>query len=493
MLNSTVLHLLGWALACLTGLMAIAGIAAIGLGEWSQAGIFMVNVCVSGFFAGALIIGFQGRRERIGRRDTSILLLAVWIVLPAVSAFPLFAVGGFQRLDQAMFEAVSGLTTTGATTLSELSLVPKSVIFWRALLQWFGGAMTLLSAVLVLAPFGMLSTPMNITIPGYERDDLAKSVLATARHILPTYALLTLTCVILLWATGLPTFDALCIALSTLSTGGFMPADGGLAQYDSALAEFVIAIFMIVGATSFLAHRAALLRVAGSHSDNQETWYLAFLVLVAGGVLSALLANAQALGEGAGTVSGIEALRYGFFRAVSLITTTGFENAAPGAAGVPFACVLALCAIGGASFSTAGGLKVFRAFSMVTQAHRELKRLIHPRGITKAHSTGKPIDIQIMKTIWSMFFVFLVAMAAVSVALGAEGVPVEQAVMAAMSSLTNTGPAVLMTAIDAAEGQADVYGTLSPFAVLVLSGAMILGRIEFLVMLSLGLMIFDER
>lgn len=493
MLNSTVLHLLGWALASLTVLMAIAGLAAVGLGETSQAGIFFVNVCVSGFFAGALIIGFQGRTERLSRRDTSLLLLAVWIVLPVVSAFPLSALGGFQRLDQALFEAVSGMTTTGATAISDLSLVSRSVIFWRALLQWYGGALTLLSAVLVLAPFGVLSTPMNITIPGYEKDDLTKSVLATARHIMPAYALITLTCVILLWATGIPTFDAMCIALSTVSTGGFMPVDGGLAVYDSAPAELVIAFFMIVGATSFLAHRAALLRVAGSHGDNQETWYLAFIVLAAGGTLTALLANAQALGEGAGTVSGTDALRYGFFRAVSLITTTGFDNAEQGAAGVPFACVLSLCAIGGASFSTAGGLKIFRAFSMVTQAHRELKRLIHPRGITKAHSTGKPIDIQIMKTIWSMFFVFLVAMAAVSVALGAEGVPVEQAVMAALSGLTNTGPAVFMTALDVTEGQANIYGTLSPFAVLVMCGAMVLGRIEFLVVLSLGLMIVADR
>ena len=160
--------------------------------------MFLVSGCVSGFVAGALVIGFRGRVERLSRMHVSVLLIAVWLVLPAVASLPLFASGGLVRIDLALFEAVSGLTTTGATAIPDLAAVPATVAFWRAILQWLGGALTLLSAVLVLAPFGVLSTPINITIPGYERDDLAKSVWATGRHILPTYTLLTLICMILL-------------------------------------------------------------------------------------------------------------------------------------------------------------------------------------------------------------------------------------------------------------------------------------------------------
>ena len=131
---------------------------------------------------------------------------------------------------------------------------------------------------------------------------------------------------------------------------------------------------------------------------------------------------------------------------------------------------------------------------MTTQAHRELKRLIHPRGITKAVSAGKAIDIQIMKTIWSIFFVFLVATGVVSVVLGAEGVPVGRAVIAAMSSLTNTGPALQMTAYDVAGPTgAGLYAQVSTFPLLVLSAAMLLGRIEFVVLLSLGLHVVTRR
>lgn len=487
MLNSTVLNLLGWAISSLTGLMFVACVAAIGLGEWSEAGTFFVSGCVSGFIAGALIIGFGGRTERLSRLHVSLLLLAVWLVLPAVASLPLYASDSFARLDQALFEAVSGLTTTGASVVEDLTAVSGTVVFWRALLQWFGGALTLLTAVLVLAPFGVLSTPINITIPGYERDDLAKSIWVTGRHILPTYTLLTLICMILLWLAGVPAFDAMCLALAATSTGGFMPESGNVSQYSSVFGEIVLMVFMLVGATSILAHRAALLRVPGTHVDNHESWYLTIVVLVAALVLTILLYIPLGFG------GGWEVVRVGLFRAVSLVTTSGFDNASAGAGGVPFAVVLALCSIGGASFSTAGGLKVFRVFSMATQAHRELKRLIHPRGITKARSAGKPLDVQIMKTIWSMLFVFLIATGVVSVVLGAEGVAVEQAVIAALASLSNTGPALQMTAFDVAIEGGGLYAQMSTFPLLVLSAAMILGRIEFVVVLSIGLYFVTRR
>lgn len=487
MLNSTVLYMLGWAIACLTALMAVTCLVSISLGEWPQAGVLLISTGVSGFVSGCLVAGFRGRSERLSRWHVSVFMVIVWVSLPVLATLPMYALGGFSRPDLALFEAVSGLTTTGATVIDDLSAVPATLIFWRASLQWFGGALTLLTAVLVLAPFGVLSTPINITIPGYERDDFAKSIFATARHILPTYSLLTLLCMIALWFTGIDGFDALCLSLSTISTGGFMPRAGNVSDYRSVYCEAVLVVFMLAGGTSILAHRAMFFRIHGSHKDNQESWYLGWKVLLVAVVLSGVFVLAQP------AANGLDQVRAGIFRAVSLITTTGYDNAGDTMVGVPFAIVLALCSIGGASFSTSGGLKVFRVFSMATQAHRELKRLIHPRGITQAKSAGKSFDVQIMKTIWSMFFVFLIAVGVVSVVLGAEGVAVEQAVIAAVSSLSNTGAALEMTALDGSEMSTGLYGQLSTFPLLVLSGAMILGRIEFVVVLSMGLALVSRR
>lgn len=487
MLNSTVFHLLGWAIACLSVLMAAASLMAVGFGEPEEAGVLLVSMAISGFLAGALVIGFRGRAERLSRLHVSVFVVAVWVLLPVVAAIPMYMLGGFARIDLALFEAVSGVTTTGMTVVGDLSQAPSTLIFWRAILQWFGGALTLMTAVVVLAPFGILSVPINITIPGYEREDFAKSVYVTGRHILPAYALLTACCMLALWFCGIDAFEALCLALSTISTGGFMPRAGNISDYSSFAGEAVLMVFMLAGATSILAHRAMFLRVPGTHKDNHESIYLLLKVIVVSVVLTILFALST------GAASGLEAMRAGAFRAVSLITTTGFDNAGAGLPGVPFAIVLALCSIGGASFSTAGGLKIFRVFSMATQAHRELKRLIHPRGITQAKSAGKPIDIQIMKTIWSMFFVFLIAVGTVSVVLGAEGLPVEEAVIAAVASLSNTGAALEMTALGASKEIVVPYSSMSRFPLIVLSGAMVLGRIEFVVLLSLALAVVLRR
>jgi trk system potassium uptake protein TrkH len=481
-LNSTVLYLLGWALFCLTVLLGVAALAAVTLDELSQASQFFINMCISGFVSGALIVGFHGRAERMRRSHTLWLMTLVWVTIPLFGAAPLLSHYELETFTRALFESVSGLTTTGASLVYQQDTMPTSLVLWRALLQWFGGALTLLTAVLVLAPYGVLSTPINITIPGYEKDDLARSVVATGRHVMPAYVLLTVVCAALLWMLQVPPFDAVCLAMSTVSTGGFVPNTAGIAAYDSFLTELVLMIFMVAGATSFLAHRAVIARVAGTHADNRESWYLLFLILIGAGLLSGV----SSIDLDAGEASGVEKIRYALFRSVSLLTTTGFDSAPSTAPGIPFVLVCTAIAIGGAAFSTAGGLKIFRMFAMLTQSHRELKRLIHPRSVTRARSTGKPIDVQIMKTIWSTFFLFVFAVSVLSIVLGVEGVRFDEAMMAAIAAMSNTGPALELAIYDGASSSSAGYAVMTQPSLWALMVGMILGRIEFVVVLSLA-------
>ncbi len=463
--------------------MGVTALGAMVMGEWSQAGHLLVDICVTTFLGGALMISTYGRLERLDRKHTIWLLVLLWMVVPVAAAQPFLSDPQMRGFTAAVFEAVSGLTTTGASVVGDLERMPDTLVVWRAILQWFGGAISIVTAVLVLAPFGVLSAPINITIPGYEKENLAKSIVATSSHILPAYVLLTLACGLLLWLAGLTVFDAICLAFATVSTGGFVPVNDGIHAYGSVTVEIILIVFMIAGATSFLSHRAVLLRVPGGHVDNRESWYLAILIAVCAVVLIAV----------AGVSGDAADIRRGIFRAVSLITTTGFDNAAPGAAVIPFVLVCAACAIGGASFSTAGGLKIFRMVSMLNQGHRELKRLIHPRSVTRAQSAGKPIDIQLMKTVWSLFFVFIFTIAVVAVTLGVEGVTFDAAVMAAVAAVSNTGPAVTMASYDLGASFDFSYLALSDPAKWALICAMILGRVEFVVALSLAYMLFIRR
>ena len=477
-MNATTLFLLGGALGVLALLLTVLCCTAFFMGEMQLAGAFMYGALFTVFAAGLLIFGFAGSSNRMKRSDTTVLMLLIWTVLPIFAAIPFFVSGEYSSYVHAYFEAVSGLTTTGATTVEDLSALGASTLIWRAALQGFGGALTLLTAVLVLAPFDAATSPTNSTIPGYEEGDLAKSILSSVREILPIYLTILGFALVLLWLAGLPGQDALIYAMTSVSTGGFTAGNEGLSAYDSQAAEIIICVAMVLGATSFLAHRATMLRLpTGGHSDTRETLIVVALLPVCTLALVLIMWLQE--------VSTAEAVRHSVFRAVSLLTTTGFDSAPATFPVVPSVFVLALIAVGGASFSTAGGIKLFRVSTMFVQAHREIKRLIHPHGISSAKAVGKSFDIQIMKSIWALFVVFLVSTGAVALVLGLEGESHDVAITAAVAALSNAGPALGMT-LDAGGGPAEGYLNMSQVSLLSLCVGMILGKVEFLTLLGLA-------
>ncbi len=477
-MNATTLFLLGGALGVLALLLCVMAGTAFLIGELTLSGAFFYACLMTIFSAGFLVLGFGGSSNRMKRSDTTILMLLIWSLLPVFAAFPFYVSGEYPTYVHAYFEAVSGLTTTGATTVDDLSKLGSSTLIWRAVLQGFGGALTLLTAVLVLAPFDAATSPSNSTIPGYEQGDLPKSIISSVREILPIYLTIIGFVLVFLWLAGLPGQDALIYAMTSVSTGGFTARNGGLSAYESQTAELIVIIGMILGATSFLAHRSSMLRLpAGGHKDTRESLIVMALVPVSSLSLFLIMwMHELPMGE---------ALRHSVFRAVSLLTTTGFDSAPATAPVVPSVFALALIAVGGASFSTAGGIKLFRVSTMFVQAHRELKRLIHPHGISSAKAVGKTFDIQIMKSIWALFVVFLVAVGAVALVLGLEGESYNTAITAAVAALSNAGPALGMT-LDAGGGPAEGYASMSAVSLISLCIGMILGKVEFLTVLGLA-------
>ncbi len=477
-MNATTLYLLGGALSVLTALLGLMACTAFLMGEPTLAGAFFYAVLVTAFVAGLLVFGFSGTPNRMKRSDTTILMLFIWTLLPVFAALPFYVSGEYDGYARAYFEAVSGLTTTGATTVEDLSKLGCSTLIWRALLQGFGGALTLLPAVLVLAPFDAATSPTNSTIPGYEEGDLPKSILSSTREILPIYVTIVSFVLAFLWLSGLPGQDALIYAMTSVSTGGFTARNEGLAAYDSQLAELIVMIGMILGATSFLAHRSSMLRLpTGGHADTRESLIAMGLLPVSAAALLLIMWWHDA--------PAVEAIRHGAFRAVSLLTTTGFDSAPASMAAEPSVFALALIAVGGASFSTAGGVKLFRVSTMFVQAHRELKRLIHPHGISSAKAVGKSFDIQIMKSIWALFVVFLVSAGGVALILGLEGENYDVSIMAAVAALSNAGPALGMT-LDTGGGPAEGYAGMTNISLVSLCAGMILGKVEFLTLLGLA-------
>lgn len=482
MINTTVSYLLGLALAALGTIHALPLISTAATGNWTLAGLFFASLVVTVFFAGSFIVMAQGRLEPANRMQFIMLITSVWVLVPLVGALPFYTSGILTNPVHAYFEAISGLTTTGATTIGDLDAVPPALILWRSSLQWLGGLFTILTVLLMLAPFGISGAPDNVHIPGYEGGDLVKSAKLVSMSLLPVYAALTSACLLALWAAGLPLFDAINIAFSTISTGGFMPRNGSLDIYQAPYAYVVLGVFMIIGATSILAHRAHLRRhYVGGHNENPETWILLAFCAGLGVVLSVYFAvhgaeNSQA--------DWMDAIAAGMFRAISLVTTTGYSIKTAEFAQIPFVIALVVCFVGGAAFSTAGGIKLFRAMLMMRQGKREMERLIHPHGITQARSTGRLIDIQLMKSIWVLSFVYLATAAAIALVLSLEGLTFETSLMAAVAAMSNVGPALHMS-VAAGSGVTD-YAVMSPLSLLMLIVGMVMGRVELLVLFSIG-------
>ena len=487
---NTSLYLLGWSISVLAALMVFPILFAHNAKEMEMASVFLTSLVICAFVGGALIAAFRGSQPHLNRVGTIVLSILVWGLTPPLAAVPFFLSGHFESFIDSYFEAVSGLTTTGATVVLVLEDMPRAIIAWRAILQWWGGAMTLLTAILVLAPLGVSGTLGHINMPGYERRDIPRSAIATASEIIPFYFLLTVICMVLLWMFDVPAFEAMCLGFSAISTGGFEVRSGGIGDYGSPAAETVLAVFMIVGATSILSHRMLFSQSSGrGPTKNKETRRLVIVALAAGAIITSLSWIASISGEG--DVSFANNVRIGLFRAISLITTTGFDNAQASSPPVPFVIALVLCIMGGTSFSTAGGMKQFRFLVLMEDAERELARLVHPHVVSPSRIAGRVIDRALVRSTWALFATLVFAIAVFAMLLAFRDLSFENAMIAAVAALTNNGPALGMAA--SPDSAWLDYANMSNGSLITLSGAMLLGRLELLLVLCMVTSSFREE
>lgn len=470
-----ILNLLSLVLGAFAVALMPPAIVALLAGEGEAAYQFLLTCGLTGFVAGGLFFAFQGRRGRITRLHSFVLAIAAWIVPSFIAAVPLAQLGGLDY-GAALFEAVSGYTTTGATVIPDLGALPLSVVFWRAELQWIGGLMTLLLIVLVLAPAGLGGLPArHIALVEGPQDSGGRRLLDVSRGIFGAYAVVTMLCIVLLLLTGLPIFDAVCLAFATVSTGGFMPRPGTVGDYANPAAEMVLMVFMLLGATSILWQRMVLRGRWQLLREHREDYWVIGVAVAVGLAFAVVMANVPELDR-------LGALREGLFIGISAVTTTGFDGISVGFAGLPITVMMVLAIVGGGSFSTAGGIKFFRVGGMFVQAGRELKRLVYPHGVQPMRFGSQSYDMELMKAIWSHFIACILLIAFASLAVALFHASYEGALLATVSAFSNIGG--LYAAPWAEGGEWPAYAELDPLAQLVLAFTMIAGRLEVIALLG---------
>lgn len=427
-------------------------------------------------FAGTLI-WWPTRRARadLKNRDGFLIAVLFWLMLSIFGALPLlFSETAWNNPVDALFEAISGLTTTGATTVAQgIDQLPHAINFYRAFLHWLGGMSIIVLALAVLPILGIGGMQLSrADTPGPMKDSrLTPRITGTARSLWTIYVLLTLACGLCYWVLGMSGFDAICHAMSTLATGGFSTHDSSFAYFNSAGIEFIAIFFMLLGASNFALHYLAWKERSISvylRDAEFRTFLLLFAVM---GVLVCIPLVAANIYPDTGT-----AVRKGLFQLVSYGANGGFSTADPSywPGYVPLLLVQASFMMS-CSGGTGGGVKVVRLLLFVKQAFREMKRLVHPQAEVAIKLDGKVVSNDVVYAIGGFFSVYIgltVILSFLMMMTGLDGVTSFSAVAA---SINNAGPGLFTV-------HANVAG-VTDFGKCVLMFSMLLGRLEIFTLL----------
>lgn len=482
MRGHAVFHIIGWVLSALSAIMLLPAAFALTNDSLTLFQAFIIPAFIVGFIGGCLILSFRGGTDFSSRWESLLLLGLVWAVVPVAAALPFYTAGYPKGLVAAYFEATSGFTTTGSSAIVDLGQTPRSIIVWRALLQWAGGLTTLLSIAALMGPLaGSTLLDRQLRVIGRSTHGSVRHMLDSLRSIMPIYSALTMGCFAFLTFCGIPAFDAFCLAMSTVSTGGFMPREGTIELYGSPSAELVLAFFMITGAVSVIWLRAILQKRWTLVRDTREPyWIITAIALLAIPLWLVLLDRSFE----SGWLAVFHSFTSSFASAASIISTTGLSISEPVQIIIPYLVLLAFAFVGGGRFSSAGGLKMFRAVSMLRQIGRELQLLIYPHGVRPARYGEESTDAELIRTIWITFAVTMIALGLVAILLGASGIVLPGALMASVGALSNIGPVYEMARL-ADFPNAPSYAEMSAFAHLSLCLGMIAGRVEILALLTI--------
>lgn len=401
-------------------------------------------------------------------RDGFLIVTFTWVAASLVSALPLWLGPPNLSFADAVFEATSGLTTTGATVIIGLDALPKSVLLYRQVLQFLGGMGIVILAVAILPMLKVGGTQLfRAETTGPSRDSkLTPRIAETAKALWLVYLGLITLCTLSFWVAGMNLFDAVCHAMSTVSTGGFSTYDAGFEQWKSPLLELVAIVFMVLGGINFGIHFAAW-RSASMGAYYSDSELRAFLRILA--AASVLVTAVLWFGGDYGTLS--ESLRRAVFQVVSIMTTTGFT--APGFdqwSGIAPLVLMIVAVIGGCSGSTVGGLKVARVMMVVRQGLREVRQLVHPKGQFLVKMGGRRVSESVVLSVSGFITLWMCCFMAIMLGMSASGLDLLSAFGATVATLSNAGPGLGTVAYSFADA--------SPSAVWLGSFSMLLGRLE---------------
>ncbi|TPW26468.1 TrkH family potassium uptake protein [Pararhizobium mangrovi] len=462
-----VLFINGVFLMAMAATMLIPGAVDLVSGRIRDAINFGTCTVVVGIVGSSLAAGFHRPDFRLPDRRTGYLVtVTAWLSASLFGALPLYFSSLKITYIDAVFETVSGLTTTGATVLSGLDTMPDGLLLWRSLLNWIGGVGIIVMALSILPALAVGGMQLFHS----ESSDISEKpfpkVRQLTRMIAIVYVSLTIACIACLVMAGMPVFDAVNNAMATIATGGFSVKDASIGFYNSVPIEIILEIFMMAGGLPLAFYAVILVQRGRTRVFDQQI--KPFMLTTAAAIALATLWN---ISQG---MEPPEALRGSAFNVISVITSTGFVTSDFSSWG-SFAVGLffMLYFVGGCAGSTAGGIKVFRWQLLFSGMSASLRRMLSPNAIIATRYQGKPVEESEISAVRNFFFLYLITFAAIAVALTATGLDFLTAFSASAQAMGNIGPG-----LGPIVGPATNYESISQTAKVLISLGMLLGRLE---------------
>lgn len=444
---------------------------------------FLATFFVTIATGAALWLPVYKSRKELRLRDGFIVVVAFWTVLGLFGSLP-FILSEHTSITDSIFESISGLTTTGATVITNIESLPKSILYYRQQLQWLGGMGIIVLAVAIMPMLGIGGMQLyRAETPGPMKDSkLTPRLTETAKALWYIYLTLTILCGLGYWLAGMTVFDAIAHSFSTISIGGFSTHDASMAYFiDKPLIEVTAIIFMFISGINFALHFTSW-RSRSVKAYLMDAEFKTYLLLM----LTAIAIAMSYLFYKDYFSSPHQTIVHSIFQVVSIGTTTGFTTHEyhlwPGFLTV---MLLFLSFIGGCAGSTGGGMKVIRFLLLFKQGMREIMRVIHPNAVLTIKIGGKPLQARVIESVWGFFSVYVAIFSVMLLMLMFLGLDQMTAFSAIAACLNNLGPGLNGVALN--------YAGLDDGAKWILCFAMLLGRLEIFTLLVLLTPAFWKR
>lgn len=472
---TSLLYIIGYLLSLIGGMtLCVSAISYFLIDEVTQWVPFFLAGMLSLFLGGGLVLGFQSAiLSNLRTREIFLLTFLSWLLTSIFASLPFIFSNLNLSFTDAFFETVSAITTTGATVLTHIDTYPKTILLWRALLQWFGGIGIVIMAMTILPTLKVGGMQLFQSEFSDRSEKVLPQVSQVARAILQVYVGLTLICIFMLWWVGLTPFDAICHGFTTISTGGLSNYDDSIAHFKLPAAEWIIILFMIISSLPLITFVKLLHQKYTALYNSQTIIYLISLTTIILVLWIWIIHQGQSMNA--------NSLRNAAFTAVSIMTTTGFSTADYGVWG-SFATqiILMLSIVGACTGSTSGGIKIFRFEILFRIANSQIRTLRTPHGIFYPTYQGKIIDNKVISSVITFLVLWMLTVATIMLIGSAAGLDSITAISGAITTTSNVG-----VGVGDVIGPSGNYTNLPTMVKWSYIAGMLLGRLEFVTILAL--------